>query len=257
MLGVQRWEVPLPDGWRAKGVVVSGNGAVWLTTVSGLGKLAIWVLPCGSNEWECCRRLQREACIAGAIPSGVWIACGHKIWRISETAINDCTVDIPFAARHISQGADGTLWALGGAIQFGGYPVRRFDEQSSTWYLLPQPAAAVRIAGAPDGTAWTVNSRGDVWRLHPLGAGNFADCHLIPDCRKCCFTSRTSVVRDLTVAHDGTIWCLEAVTTEDINRVCYIGNGSAHRAVPLRPELRAISMAAPLVSSSNRFAVKT
>ena len=78
-------------------------------------------------------------------------------------------------AADIGVGADGSVWVITTEPQTGqaGSKVAWLNDPASrSWTTLASPAAATRISVAADGTAWTVNDKGEVWTLHKQGGGS-------------------------------------------------------------------------------------
>ncbi len=104
-------------------------------------------------------------------------------------------------AKDIGVGADGTVWIIGNEERPGGYaPMWLKDLVSKSWVTLRGNAAAVRLAVAPDGIAYTVNSGGKVWTLLQAGGGDL----LSPEGEE--------FAKDIGVGADGTVW---VISTEE------------------------------------------
>lgn len=205
-------DCPLPRGWRALQVRVSGDRAAWAMAQRERGRYALFRRdPCGSSWTQAAER--ERPYIIGAALEGVWLVEAHGLFQVCGAN----TIRGPalrFDALSVSQGADGSLWAIGGERRFGGAAVWRYLSEEGRWLKLPPPAAAVCIAAAHDGSAWTVNSRGDLWRLHPDGAGSFPECGMNANCRNCFYTPARSVVRDISVDQAGILWFLAGGATD-------------------------------------------
>jgi streptogramin lyase len=116
---------------------------------------------------------------------------------------------VDFAAE-ISVGMAGDVWIVSSTPRYGGRIVRRLLGRPDTWFDLPAPASATKLAVSPDGMAWTVNAIGAVWRLHPEGGGSLAECQVDTACAKCRFSVSDARVREISVGPDGTVWALAA-----------------------------------------------
>ena len=73
------------------------------------------------------------------------------------------------------------------------------NASSRDWTTVPKPAAAARVAVGPDGVAYTVNDKGEVWTVKKEGGGQ----QLSPPGGEFAF--------DIGVGADGTAW---VVSTE-------------------------------------------
>jgi hypothetical protein len=240
----------LPRPWRAVHISVDGAGTVWaLATRQGCH--ALWSLARRTGEWE--RRMERAG------PFRFWGARGGGVWIFEEglrhwfgVGESRPMVGVQFALQDLSHGTDGTLWALGGQSRFGGFVVRRYDADASTWRLLPPPAAALRISGAADGTAWSVNSRGDIWRLHPQGAGHFGECEMTPECANCHYSPRELQVRDVSSGPDGTLWFLSNQKVEHGFAIGYFTDFRSRSAVLCAGTDGAVSIAGAVITASGQ-----
>lgn len=198
---------PLPPGWRAEQIAVDGARTVWASGIDSSGGHALWSRPADSQYWVMRRSLPRNARIAGASHGGVFIVGDHGLTH-EYGDIEGLPLPSGLRARCVDQGSDGTLWGLAEQIRYGGYAVMRYDHDLCAWFVLPEPAAALRIAGAPDGTAWSISSRGDLWRLHPQGAGHFIECSAVPDCGNCLYAPNDLRAHELAVDSIGNVWFL-------------------------------------------------
>jgi hypothetical protein len=220
---------PLPGSRRAAQIVVSRSCDVWVRTVDNV----VCRLDRASRRWDERFRVARGETIAGAHDGGVWIVGPRGVrWR-------DDAPDAPSASHRIappafrvsavSHGHDGTLWALGSQRRFGGRDVWRYRADSSSWMPLPPPAAATSLAGSRDGTAWSVNAQGDLWRLHPDGAGSFRECRLVADCRNCQYSPSEHHLLDVQVDDDDGVWVVARASASS-ETGCRIGRIRDHAA---------------------------
>lgn len=236
--------IPLQRHWHALQIVVSCSGKVWVTAWAAERRIyAVLKLSSDHSGWLCEVRSTSPYLIAGASTDDCWLLQGRSLTS-TDHCFQSQTSMLPFEAVQISEGLDGTLWAVGGERRRGGFAVWRRDQVSKDWFKLPQPASAVRISGARDGTAWGANSHGDIWRFHPNGAGNFRECSADANCRNCLYTPRKEAVRDLSVGPDGVVWFLSAATAPNGYSIGRISNRAS--CTPLYPARRngAISIAA-------------
>lgn len=132
--------------------------------------------------------------------------------------------DVEEFAFDIGVGADGSVWVITAEARPGGaVPAWLEDPATKSWHQLAAPAAAARVAVGPDGTAYTVNSKGEVWTLHKEGGGDL----LSPPNQE--FAS------DIGVGADGTVW---VITTEDRrggNVPAWLEDASTRSWRPLAP----------------------
>lgn len=160
------------------------------------------------EEIEVETRLQRIACA----PDGrIWAiddAGGVLVLHPENLTPTYHSVRESFADE-ISVGGDGRVWVVSTEERLAGRVVKWLIESEGAWTSLPAPSSAVKVAAAPDGVAWTINSLGAVWRLHPLGSGNFDECQADTDCNKCLFGGGLSdFAKDIAVDAGGTVWAL-------------------------------------------------
>lgn len=231
--------VPLPDCWEARHIAALRSD-VWVTAADGY-RHRLFHLACNGQSWIESANLESGSPIRSDVEGSVW--------QIEQTALRKIgnfqpveQIELEFPPVDVSFGSDGTLWALGGGRRFGGSFVWRYLAAEGRWLQLHAPAAATRICGAPDGTAWTINSRGDLWRLHPNGAGGFNECGFNPDCRNCFYSSGPNGMRDLSVDMNGTVWF---VTQKggDCDMLCVMTDFTTRRSrrMPLSTRLRSIA----------------
>jgi len=99
-------------------------------------------------------------------------------------------------------GASGSpiIWLVTTSPRYGGRVVVTRDVVTGREFTLPSPASAIKVAVGPDGLGWSINAFGDVWRLHPKGAGHFDECQVDTACTKC--RAGLSEFRALDVAVD-------------------------------------------------------
>jgi hypothetical protein len=236
--------IPLQRRWHALQIGVSRSGKVWVLARAAERRLyAILTSSSDHSGWGCVARSRAPYLIAGASTDECWMLQGRRL-QSTDHGQQGRTSLLPFEATQISEGIDGTLWAVGGERRHGGLAVWRRDKNSGGWFLLPQPASAIRISGAPDGTAWGANSHGDIWRFHPDGMGNFRECSADSNCRNCLYSPRKDAVRDLSVGPDGVLWFLSTAVAPNGYSIGQISNHASH--TPSYPARRngAISLAA-------------
>lgn len=203
-------QAALPTRWRALEISAGPDGSVWILVSAGSGGAPMIVRLASDGEPEI---------VAASIPA-VKIAVGvdGTLWNINVlgeicslrpdgTVRRHSPPGQPFGME-ISVGADGSIWTVSTARRYGGRVVKRLCGMPDDWFELPAPAAATKIGAAPDGMAWTVNAQGAVWRLHPSGGGNLAECQVDTACSECRFSAPVAVMREISVGPDGTVWVL-------------------------------------------------
>ena len=131
---------------------------------------------------------------------------GGEVWTLQPEGGGSLYSPIGFA-QDIGVNAAGIVYVVKNTPQPGqkGYIVARLvspadGKDGSGWKELASPAAAVRIAVDPDGTAWTVNSAGQVRTLMPPGNG--------------LVYSPEDFAQDIGVGADNTVW---VVTTKPLH----------------------------------------
>lgn len=172
------------------------------------------------------------------------IACGPdgRIWAVDEARAvrvlrpEDGTLEYrsepEMFADEISVGGDGRIWVIGTEERYSGRVVKWLVESQGEWVSLPAPSAAIKLAAAPDGVAWTINSMGAIWRLHPLGSGNFAECQVDTDCERCIFGERRDFAKDIAVDAAGSVWALGLQYTTGGYQLMHLADQSSKRFEP-------------------------
>jgi streptogramin lyase len=208
--GTEAHDAPrLPDGFRAEEISFGADGTLWALATGG-GRQVVLRLRAGSDALEIVPVAVRLSRIAGAADGTLWMvsARGEVLWLKPGAAVCRRSPAGEEFATEISAGADGSVWIVSTLTRAGGRIVRRRDAEDGFWRDLPAPAAATRVAVAPDGMAWTVNAMGAVWRLHPEGGGNLAECQVDTACSECRFSPPADSVREISVGPDGSVWVL-------------------------------------------------
>ncbi len=172
------------------------------------------------------------------------IACGPdgRIWVIDEAGgvqvlhpedgILELRSEPNKFADEISVGGDGRVWVISTEVRYAGRVVKWLIESNREWTSLPAPSAATKLAAAPDGVAWTINSQGAIWRLHPLGSGNFAECQVDTDCERCQFGTRRDFAKDIAVDASGTVWALGVQYTNGGYQLMHLADHLSKRFEP-------------------------
>ncbi|EJN13526.1 hypothetical protein PMI42_03099 [Bradyrhizobium sp. YR681] len=245
---------PLPAKWRALQIVVSASGRVWVTArCAEQQTYAVWSLSSDLYEWSCWAKSHAPYQIAGASADGCWMLQKRRLELAADQQNQPSWM--PFDATQISEGLDGTLWAIDGKSRYGGFAVWRRSKGSDAWFMLPPPASAIRISGAPDGTAWSANSRGDIWRFHPNGAGNFRECNAVANCRNCLYSPQQSSVKDLSIGPDGVLWFLSTSTAPNGHSIGWMSNFLLKDSRYPAPSKGAVSLAASMVRAADTASI--
>jgi hypothetical protein len=180
----------------------------------------------------------------GAQNGGIWLLGNGALKCVHPDGCEIRNVRIEFEAQDFHEGANGTLWILGGTRRLGGFAVNCLPPGESNWFLLPSPAAAISVCGAPDGTAWSANIQGDVWRLNPRGGGNFAECQVFTGCTNCLFSPQARHAREVSVSSNGAVWILSRRAAAKGYAVEWIADFRHKEIRPLPHELGAVRIAA-------------
>jgi hypothetical protein len=203
------------------------------------GSYALWRLE--PQGWACVHTLSDcdARPVLGGSADGVWVAVADRLTCVVGDQVL-YSEKLDFVPIGISEGSEGTLWLIGGSKRYGGAEVRRFDGESKRWFLLPPPAAAISLAAAPDGSAWGVSTKGELWRFSRDGAGTFRECGNDADCRRCFYKPDRSYVRAVTMGRDGNVWLLSGQADGQgfaIERLANLETRETHQP---QPQLRAV-----------------
>jgi hypothetical protein len=98
-------------------------------------------------------------------------------------------------AQDIVFGSGSIVWVISTEDQAGGALIKGCEPTYESWFTIPAPAAASRIASDPSGNLWTVNDMGEVWYIEaPLGGGYLAS------------PAGEDFALDIDCGQDGTVW---------------------------------------------------
>ncbi|MFZ2029419.1 MAG: hypothetical protein WAU68_03845 [Vitreimonas sp.] len=238
----RRTRIGGPCGAKPRRIVVSGDDTIWLA--ASLDNHSWGLFQRLSTGWTLRRRSWGHAVIGGSPTGGAWMVERRELVRVEDGVVAD-RVAAPFEPICVSAGRDGSIWALGGRTRFGGHSVHRYESDAKSWRTLPEPAAAVRVAATADGAAWSISSHGQLWRLHPSGAGHFRECRLVPSCTNCLYSKQNRTYRDLAVDASGCVWLLSSAElgAQVVSRITDI----AARSTDDFPISRIVSIAASVV----------
>jgi streptogramin lyase len=219
-----RWELPYDTP--AIEISASADGAVWILAGELTASRRVLRLAPASREFRALRCPREFKRIAGGPDGLLWgISLLGEVWSTAPDGHAELHSPAPEDfAEDISAGPDGTIWIVSTERRFAGRAVKRLDPGRRSWFSLPAPASAVKIAGAPDGMAWTVNSRGHVWRLHPNGGGNLAECQVDTACVECRFSPRAAGASEVSVDRDGTVWLIGSAASNTPARLLWLAD---------------------------------
>jgi hypothetical protein len=116
------------------------------------------------------------------------------------SSIYDMPVTLPGAAKDISAGTNESIWVIGNATNDGAI----FKFNGTNW--TPVDGYGVRIAVAPTGRPWVVNSSGSIYR-HTTGTPTIGSWELMP--------ALPFGARDIAVGSDGSVWAIDRVFSAD------------------------------------------
>jgi streptogramin lyase len=196
-----------PPSLSAHRIKVGQQGQVWiLARDRQTGELTLQLRNARTAQWRRVCRLSAIAAIAAG-RNGVWLTSGGSLNLLDEEGVVRRSHRVPFPVRDVCESSDGSLWVVAGEPRLGGQPLQRLGPNAQQWSEFPAPIAAVQLSCAPDGTAWTTNSKGQVWRIHPEGPGNFMECTRHADCRGCLKSPSAENIEEVSVGADQQIWC--------------------------------------------------
>jgi streptogramin lyase len=209
-------QVALPEGVEPVDICVGPGGLLLVLSDAEDGSeihKATDRLATGWNRLEVAARLRR---IASGPDGRIWAvdeARGVLVRRAEDGTLERRAEDD--FADEISVGGDGRVWVISTEERYSGRVIKWLDGVGGgDWVSMPAPSAAVKLAASPEGVAWSVNSMGAIWRLHPLGSGNFSECQVDIDCDKCLFGGRRDFAKDIAVDGSGTVWFLGVKYTD-------------------------------------------
>lgn len=147
------------QGWdqvpgTAKEIGVGANGTVWMigTQKAPSGGFSIYRLV--NNSWQ---QMPGGAVRLAVDPTGMaWIlTAAEDIYRFNGKEF----VLVPGKAKDIGVGADGSVFAIGGAAEANGYGI--YHWKGNGWDKVP--GAAVRISVDGKGRPWAINSNDEIY----------------------------------------------------------------------------------------------
>jgi hypothetical protein len=185
-----------------------GTSGLWILLEDGDGRLRVARRHGRELDVYPASFLRDAKGVVGAQNGGLWLLERAALKCIHPDGSEVTAVAVEFEIEDFHEGANGALWALGGIRRLGGFEVKCLAPGENDWFSLPSPASAVSICGAPDGTAWSANAQGDVWRLNPRGGGHFAECQVFTGCTNCLFSPQARHAREVSVSPNGAVWIL-------------------------------------------------
>lgn len=205
----------LPAGLRASEVSYGADDTLWVLAAADRGTESILVRfsPAGDSEIVIAPFPVRK--IAAAPDGALWLitTSGEVVTMQPSGEVGRHSPPGEPFAEEVSVGPEGSVWVVSTTSRYAGRIVKRLTHPSGEWFDLPAPASATKLGVAPDGMAWTINSRGEVWRLHPLGGGSLAECQVDTACSECRFSATREVMTEIGVGPDGTVWVIGATGT--------------------------------------------
>ena len=138
-------------------------------------------------------------------------------------------------AQEIGIGSNGSVWVIGTEARPGGFAPCYLGADGK-WVTLPAPAAATKIAVAPDGSARVVNSGGTVWALSKLDAsGHYSSTKL----------SDPNSAQEIGVASDGSVWLIgnSNETRPGGFALHYLAKGTGQMWITIQPPAAATKIA--------------
>jgi hypothetical protein len=231
------WEqMALPASLCALDVSAGPGGNVWFLVADEAGSRPTLLRrgPSGKTDIMALAAPTRKITVS---PSGVpWIiTASGEVWSLTpEGAGRRHSPPGQDFAAEVSAGLDGSVWIISATRRYGGHIVKRLPWLSDQWFELPAPAAASKLAIAPDGMAWTINAHGAVWRLHPLGGGNLAECQVNTGCSLCRFSTPFRRMSEISVGPDGTVWTIGPDQAPGETTLKWLANplGREYRTIP-------------------------
>lgn len=237
-----------PSAWIGRRIDVEPRGRVWvLASHRHTGELFLHLRDAQTATWRVVCRVSEVTELAAG-NGGVWLLTRDRLDLLNEAGNLQRTHYLPFLAQDVSESSDGSLWVVAGQGRLGGRSLYRLLPVTEQWSELPHPIAAIQVSCAPDGTAWTTNSKGHVWRIHPDGPGHFKECLEHADCRGCLKSPSTESVEEVSVGIDGEIWCRIGSVREGETRIARLLPRTA-RLLVLPGPVRAIRIAAGVMST--------
>ena len=238
-------QVALPEGVEPVDICASPGGLLHVLSDAEGGAEIYKATDKPATDWnrlEVTARLRRIACG----PDGrIWaIDEARGVWvRRVEDGVLERRAEDDFADE-ISVGGDGRVWVISTEERYSGRVIKWLDGSGGgDWVSMPAPSAAVKLAASPEGVAWSVNSMGAIWRLHPLGSGNFSECQVDIDCDKCLFGGRRDFAKDIAVDGSGTVWFLGVKYTDGGYQLMRLADKETRRFQKL-PDFGGIKLAA-------------
>lgn len=189
----------------ARDIAVGSDGTVWVVSNKKLpgGYAICYLADARWNRWvEIKEPISATKIAVRHDGTAVVVNEGGTIWAISRpNAAGEASggqLSEAGFAQEISVGPKGSIWAIGRKERKGGFAIY-YCAKGKPWVELQSPAAAVKIAAAPDGTAWVINNNGTVFSLSkPDASGKYVGKEH-PD---------AGFVQEISVGHDGSVWTI-------------------------------------------------
>ncbi|MCI0690329.1 MAG: hypothetical protein L0Y54_24285 [Sporichthyaceae bacterium] len=237
----------LPDDLRALETSYGADGTLWVLASGGNAADPVIVREGPAGDLDI-RPAPMPVSKISAGPDGtLWMVstAGEVVSMAADTTIHRHSPQSVATAEEISVGPDGSVWIIGATIRYAGRIVSRLTQPTGDWFDLPAPASATKLGVAPDGMAWTINSRGEVWRLHPYGGGSLAECQVDTACSECRFSVSQHVMSEIAVSPDGTVWVI-GTTGDGAPELMWLTDPAQRRYTTIQTRLRPVRVAGGL-----------
>lgn len=201
-------DAALPQDWIGRRIDVGPQGQVWvLASHRHTDEFSLHLRATQTHGWRrVCGLPELTEMAAGE--GGVWLSTAERLQLVDERGGVKRSHHLPCERpQNVCESPDGALWVVGGNARHGGWALHRLGSHAKHWSEFPAPIAAVQLSCASDGTAWTINSKGQVWRIHPEGPGHFKECTEHAECRGCLKSPSAESIEEISVGPDGQIWC--------------------------------------------------
>jgi hypothetical protein len=189
----------------ARDIAVGRDGTVWVVSNKKLpGGYAIYYLADGTNNRWVEIKPPVSATKIAVTRDGTAIIVNEAgtVWAINRpNAAGEAggrQLSEAGFAQEISVGLRGSIWAISRKERKGGFVIC-YCAKGKPWVELQAPAAAVKIAAAPNGSAWVINDAGAVFSLSkPDAAGKYVGKEH-PD---------AGFVQEISVGQDSSVWTI-------------------------------------------------
>jgi hypothetical protein len=191
----------------AREIALGADGSAWCLGMGEMPEGSYSIHRWNGADWD---HIEGAAAKIAVGPDGhVWALKldHHVLWYSAGVWI-----PLPGVAREIAVGANGSAWCLSSSLTSTG------DSSIHVWRGLNWDhveGAAAKIAVAPDGLPWIVDSAGHVYRRNGEG------WELLP-----------GLASEIACGADGSVWCLSASASESGDHSIHVWDGSNWDHVP-------------------------